>query len=369
VTRRECLGALASAPFWGCGREPHVLRARRRGVEFLESQQHSDGSWRSRTYGLLAGGDSLTALITSTLAGIDPASEAVSRGLDYLAARRRNAPLGLADPALPDYPVFSHSLAVQACVQASDVHARDLKFLLSRQFQESAGWTPESAPYGAWGMGAAVYPPPEAGHVDLSMTRHALEALRAADIQADAEPLRRARIFVERLLHDDGGFHFSTVVPEANKAGRGADRWNSYGTAVADGIRSLEALALPSDASRIWLVRNHQRGIVSGFEHHPDARWKDGLWFYYIASAAPFLAPSQRQKLGEELVDRQAEDGSWANPEPLVKEDDPLIATPLALQALSEPARPSRRPGFSSPRRPSPSSRTLSAIPPDRSRA
>lgn len=367
MTRRECLGALASAPFWGCGRKPHG-EALQRGVKFLTSNQHADGAWRSKTYGLLADGDSLTALITGTLAGIDPASETVSRGLDYLAARRKNAPLGLADPALPDYPVFSHSLAVQACVQASNVHARDLKFLVSRQFQESAGWTPESAPYGAWGMGAAVHPPPEAGHVDLSMTRHALEALRAAGIPSDSEPLRRARVFVERLRHEDGGFHFSTVVPEANKAGRDEHQWTSYGTAVADGIRSLEALDLPSGASRAWLIRNHKRGIVSGFDHHPDDRWKDGLWYYYVSSAAPFLESPQRRKLHQELVERQHKDGSWANPEPLVKEDDPLIATPLALRALAQKPRPARQPGSSSPRRPNPSSRTLSAIRPSRSR-
>jgi hypothetical protein len=30
----------------------------------------------------------------------------------------------------------------------------------------------------------------------------------------------------------------------------------------------------------------------------------------------------------------QRGDGSWSNPENLVKEDDPLIATPFAIRAL-----------------------------------
>ena len=36
----------------------------------------------------------------------------------------------------------------------------------------------------------------------------------------------------------------------------------------------------------------------------------------------------------EALRQTQRSDGSWANPENLVKEDDPLIATPFAIHAL-----------------------------------
>lgn len=334
MTRREFLCASASAALLGCRRGPGDVAAVRAATEFLESEQHDDGAWRSRTYGLLSGGGSLTALVTATLARVDPEAESVERGLAYLDGRREAGQLGLVDAGMPDYPVFTHALAVKACATAGQVRARDLKFLLSRQFAEAAGWSEASAPYGAWGMGAAVHPPPEAGHVDLSMTRHALEALRAGGIPAGAPVMERARIFVQRLQHADGGFHFSTVVPEANKAGRADGEWASYGTAVADGIRSLEALGLPSDASRAWLIGHHRAGVVAGFENHPDSRWKDGLWFYYAASAAPFLAPPQQEELRADLVARQRPDGSWANPEKLVKEDDPLIATPLAVEAL-----------------------------------
>jgi hypothetical protein len=34
------------------------------------------------------------------------------------------------------------------------------------------------------------------------------------------------------------------------------------------------------------------------------------------------------------LRSTQQSDGSWINPENLVKEDDPLIATPFAVRAL-----------------------------------
>jgi hypothetical protein len=38
--------------------------------------------------------------------------------------------------------------------------------------------------------------------------------------------------------------------------------------------------------------------------------------------------------VAEGLLRVQRDDGSWANPETLVKEDDPLIATPFAVKAI-----------------------------------
>ena len=86
-------------------------------------------------------------------------------------------------------------------------------------------------------------------------------------------------------------------------------------------------------AGLTWLLFGPFR-IVAGFEEHPDKRWKDGLWFYYVASAAEFLTRVQKTSVTASLITKQRPDGAWANREPLVKEDDPLIATALALRAL-----------------------------------
>ena len=56
--------------------------------------------------------------------------------------------------------------------------------LRAQQFSEANGWTPEHTAYGGWGMGGAIRRPPDAGHVDLSMTRFVLEALRASGVTA-----------------------------------------------------------------------------------------------------------------------------------------------------------------------------------------
>src|SRR5260370_28488818 len=101
-----------------------------------------------------------------------------------------------------------------------------------------------------------------AGPVDLPMTRHALQALAAAGVPASDPAFARARVFVERCQNADGGFFFSTVVLDANKAGQDGSQYRSYGTATAAGILALLAMATPADSDpvrspRRWLSANH----------------------------------------------------------------------------------------------------------------
>jgi hypothetical protein len=76
---------------------------------------------------------------------------------------------------------------------------------------------------------------------------------------------------------------------------------------------------------------------VPGFIGEAYQRWPRGLAFYYAAASAQAF---QSLKLDggtgaiDGLLRTQRSDGSWANPENLVKEDDPLIATPFAIRAL-----------------------------------
>lgn len=347
MTRRQLFALAAPAAFSGCSTglarlDSDSVRRRtlERGVEFLRGCQSSDGAWRSSTYGLLSSGDSLTAFIAYALAEHDSSDPAIRSALDYLLGRiSTDGGLGMVDRGLPDYPNYTTAFCLRVLLLVRPLGWRAaadrlIEHLLSRQFREADGWTFETPPHGAWGMGGAVRTPPEAGHVDLSMTRHVLEALAHAGLRSDDSPFRRARVYVDRCRNADGGFHFSTVVDEANKAGRRDRRWLSYGTATADGIRAARMLGLADASAVAWLRKHHQPNNVSGFDDHPDERWKDGLWFYYVASAAPFLSRDQQTMLAATLASRQLPDGSWRNPEPLVKEDDPLIATTLAVRAL-----------------------------------
>jgi hypothetical protein len=73
-----------------------------------------------------------------------------------------------------------------------------------------------------------------------------------------------------------------------------------------------------------------------------------GLYFYYARSTALALAAlspgddASRAEaccwaaaLAAELVRRQRPDGSWSNSVVSVREDDPLVATPFAVETLT----------------------------------
>jgi len=78
---------------------------------------------------------------------------------------------------------------------------------------------------------------------------------------------------------------------------------------------------------------------VPGFVGEAYQRWPQGLAFYYAASSgAAFgaLGVDPGPSVTDALKRTQRADGSWANPEKLVKEDDPLIATAFAVRALLE---------------------------------
>jgi hypothetical protein len=76
---------------------------------------------------------------------------------------------------------------------------------------------------------------------------------------------------------------------------------------------------------------------VPGFVGEAYDRWPRGLAFYYSAvstQAFRALKVNAGGTVVEGLRRTQRSDGSWANPENLVKEDDPLIATTFAVHAM-----------------------------------
>ncbi|MGH9554883.1 MAG: hypothetical protein ACRD2Y_03580, partial [Terriglobales bacterium] len=74
--------------------------------------------------------------------------------------------------------------------------------------------------------------------------------------------------------------------------------------------------------------------------------------FYYAAASAEALqalgAP-QNELVLLGLEKTQRADGSWVNANPLVKEDDPLIATAFAVKALAASLAPRRTPAAWTP--------------------
>ena len=343
VDRRVFLLTAAAAAACSWKRERSSLT---RAAQYLWAQQAADGGFHSATYGLLRSGQSLTPFVLGALLRVPddtaPApAGAVDRAIAFI--RRHTSPDGAVGltGGDADYPNYATALAVgrpSARYPPSTNRAAPPPGHRRRaqQFSEANGWTPEHMAYGGWGMGGAIRRPPGAGHVDLSMTRFVLEALRASGVAGSDPAMTRARVFLERSQNHDGGFFFSPVMPALNKAGQSAEGFKSYGTTTADGVLALRASGVPDSDDRIaraitWLDRNHRSDRVPGFDEaeSPRASWGSGLRFYYAAAIAR-VRPQQRVRLPE-----QADDGSFRNANGRVKEDDPLIATTFAIQMIT----------------------------------
>lgn len=342
-----------------CARAPQPTLPR--ALAWLWSQQGADGGWHSHTYGLLRSGQSLTpfvldALLQAPEKDYPQQRDQVDRAIAFIIRHvQANGSLGTADPDIPDYPNYATALAVSAICRAHRNGWREqiapmVSYLRQQHFTEQNGWHSQDAVYGAWGMGGEPRRPPYTGHVDLSMTRYVLDALRAAGTAESDPAFAAARTFVGRCQNfdpanpsaADGGFFFSTTEAETNKAGQDGDHFRSYGTSTADGVLALLATGHTLDhprviAARNWLIRHHRDMRVPGFSGDAYHRWPTGLAFYYsAASARAFraLRVDPGSRVQEALRLAQRPDGSWRNSENLVKEDDPLIATPFAIIAF-----------------------------------
>jgi hypothetical protein len=208
--------------------------------------------------------------------------------------------------------------------------------------------------------------------MDIAHTRRVLQALREAGT-ADGAVFDRALVFLrlmqrhpsERRPHPapletaaslsrgvrfDGGFFFSPVVLDANKGMVLADRHGafhgSYATATCDGILALLAAGLPPAderirAARSWLLGHERLDHPEGIPTDTPQAWGEAVYYYHLAVRAETCAalgiPERlRTRMPLELAPRQRPDGSFANERNhLMKEDDPLLATALAVIALT----------------------------------
>jgi hypothetical protein len=203
---------------------------------------------------------------------------------------------------------------------------------------------------------------------NLSLTAWALQALAHSAPKAPADRSESstppaatgdmdwretARRWLERCQNrpGDGGFVFTPDRGATdNKAGLDpATRQPfSYGSASCDGLLALASLRMLTgtaganaaasfdaawNAALGWFAKLERWDIAAG--------GTDALRFYWAArlvEASAFFPPERkaaaRESLAAAVIARQRADGSWANPEPAMREDDPLIATPLAIAAL-----------------------------------
>lgn len=339
-----------------------------RAVQWLAEQQDERGMFACSTYGVLARGESTTAAVALAIARLPDATRAtcaltLQRAIAALLAD--NAPTPPLPPQPVDYPCYTaahllHTLALTGRQKYAAHCERLIAWLRTRQFSANTA-CPHSAPeFGGFGLGDVPRTFPDGTDlVGLSVTTAVLEALQAAGVPHDDAMVQDARTFVERCQwfddeaaptkKADGGFCFlPTADWRAGKAGLRdvvgeRRRARSYGTATADGVRALLACGLPADAPRVqaglrWLAERG-RDEVPGVVEYGDAQLERSLRLYWLQSLAaladrlPDHASAARWRAGAraQVTALQRPDGSFVGLGNAMKEDDPLVATALAL--------------------------------------
>ena len=353
-------------------------------ARFLLGCQSSDDGWHSDVYGPFKEGPCLTPLVLRALLDL-PAGKDVERsyrkGAAYLAAQVQGDSI-LSGPHGLGYPVYTSAGAVQVLSQPCNSRhrkARDvwLAYLRERQLTEDLGWNETDKPYGGWGYSPHLPRKPQTGEPppltesNLSATLFALEALQAAGVKPADPAFRKALVFVQHcqnysddpkqreLAYDYGGFFFIYDDPVRNKAGTsgkdrsGRERYASYGSTTADGLRALMLCGRPADdprvvAARTWLAANFRADRHPGKYADDREHNRGAVYYYYCCSVAQAFLTAGLEELktpkgkvpwaevlADELIQRQRKDGSWSNPLVPQREDDPLVATPLAALALA----------------------------------
>jgi len=154
----------------------------------------------------------------------------------------------------------------------------------------------------------------------------------------------------------DGGFFASPVVAGVNKSaptpGAPGDLtlFGSYATATCDGLLALLAAGISRDDERVraavrWLRAHPELAYPEGIPQDHPAQWRRVLFYYHLSVRAEVYQRIEepgpwREEMVRLLAGRQYEDGSFANPYGAAnKEDDPLLATAMAVQALTAALR------------------------------
>jgi squalene-hopene/tetraprenyl-beta-curcumene cyclase len=346
---------------------------------WLVGRQRPDGSFRSDAYAAFRDGYSLTPVAMKALAfaPADPrAPDAYRRGAAFLATMvGDDGKVGHLN-----YPVYTLSLSVLALNASSDPahHALRQKLmdeLRRHQLTEANGWRPEDVSFGGWGYyrSSPVRPRPgepidELLSSNLPATVTAVGALAGAGVPPSDPAMVRARKFVERCQNllpperadpawDDGGFFFTPANEIQNKAMGGRDRhgsprFRSYGTVTADGVRALLRLGAGRDDPRVmaaaaWLERRFSSTEPPGEYPALRAVQQASVRYYWAWTSAHALRALGKddldtargklrwpEALGRALLAEQRPDGAWTNPFTDMREDDPMVATPLAMAGL-----------------------------------
>lgn len=365
--------------------EPAVERADRlidAGLAFLKSQQNADGSFVPDAAPPAINALALRAFVQDD--DFDLSTDFVARGYDKLLSFQ------VADGGIYRDLLASYNTAIAiSSLAAADSQRFAPQIERAKNYLISLQWTPATRPefdgknetsrgqqvvvdendpfYGGWGYGGRSRGP---GRPDLSNTHMAIEALRAAGVDANDPAIQRALAFVSRTQNysetnpaawagNDGGFVYG---PSHDRTGEsmageytgpdGRRMLRSYGSMTYAGLKSFIYAGLSKDDPRVeaavdWISNHFTLDENPGMRFAGEENAKAG-YYYYIHTLAkamnlydqpvihtPGGPVDWRVVLIDKLAELQNEDGSWTGNRRWM-EDNAILTTSYVVLALEE---------------------------------
>lgn len=350
-----------------------------RSAQWLWDQQAEDGGWHSEKYGFLKGGETWTAFTMYALSLVpdsaySPAPEKVDKALDFIVSNvKPNGALGVGDSMVIEYPNYATAYGYRVLKKYDRAQDREVMlkmevYLAGEQYEDSRGIGDTSLVYGAWGFGELGLEDGEYGYVDISHTRRVMEARReSGNFEPPSQELAKMFLRVcqknpkdsrmQPLVRDftkkipfDGGFYYSPVILAANKGkiddGNDsiAQHFKSYATATCDGVLAwLATSEIPGECEELdagieWLKNHPQLDPPPGLPEDELEPWYLAMHYYHLMVRAEVYKKLDwdRSEIEKMLVAEQKGDGHFENAmSPLMKEDDPILATAMSIIALA----------------------------------
>lgn len=285
---------------------PEVIQQVNKGLEFLASRQHADGSFGSGSvYQRNVAVTSLCGLAFIS-AGHTPGrgeyGEVVERSIDFILANTRASGYIIQEESPSHGPMYGHGFSTMYLAEVYGMTEREeireklekAVTLIVQTQNKDGGWRYF----------------PESNDADLSVTVCQIMALRAArnaGIFVPKTTVDRCIEYVERCQNPDGGFRYQAVKTS-----------ESLFPLTAAGIVAL-------NSSGVYEGPELERsiGYLMRYLPQPKIVRYEGHYFYghYYAIQATWLAGGEEWELWypairDELLRRQYANGSW--PDPLI---------------------------------------------------
>jgi prenyltransferase beta subunit len=278
---------------------PSAQRAIQKGLAFLASRQHDDGSFVSSTYGRNVAVVSLAGMAfmsSGSTPGRGPHGRHVNQCADYVLSHCQDDGYIIVSGAESHGPMYGHGFATLFLAEVFGMAMRsDLREKLSKAVRlivetqnREGGWRYH----------------PDTREADISVTVCQMMALRAAKnagIAVPNETVDRCVDYVKRCQNSDGGFMYMLEGGPSAYPRSAAGVVALYNAGVYDAEEIRNGLA--------YLVRNAPR---------TDAYSRENHYYYgqYYAAQAMWQAGAEHWKkwfptARDAILARQNDDGGW----------------------------------------------------------